>query len=82
MRDYGKACGSFYDAVHARTICHLDDPLLRAAITEASKRPLGDAWAWNRKNASNITPLVAVTLARYGVTNTPEDKPIQRSRIF
>lgn len=82
MRDYGKACGSFYDAINARTICHLDDPLLRAAITEASKRPLGDAWAWNRRNASNITPLVAVTLARYGVTNTPEEKPIVRSRVF
>ena len=59
-----------------------DEQAIQAAAAEASKRPLGDAWAWNRRNASNITPLVAVTLARYGVTNTPEEKPIVRSRVF
>lgn len=81
-RDYAKACGSFYDAIQAQTITHLGDPILRAAVAESSKRPLGDAWAWNRKKASNITPLEAVTLARYAVTNNPEEKPIQRSRIY
>jgi hypothetical protein len=82
LRDYARACGSFYDAVQARTICHLDDPNLRQAIEGSSKRALGDSWAWSRHSTNNITPLVAATLARYGVVNEPEDKPVQRSKIF
>jgi hypothetical protein len=32
------------------------------------KRRSGDAWAWSRKNSSiDISPLVAVTLALWGV---------------
>ena len=35
----------------------------------AATRPLGDAWAWARKGLStDITPLVAVSLARWGHT--------------
>ena len=82
LRDYARACGSFYDAVQARTICHLDDPNLRQAIEGSSKRALGDSWAWSRHSTNNITPLVAATLARYGVVNEPEEKPVQRSKIF
>lgn len=82
LRDYARACGSFYDAVQERTICHLDDPNLRDAIIGSSKRPLGDSWAWNRQSTTNITPLVAVTLARYGLVNEPEEKPVVRSQIF
>jgi hypothetical protein len=34
----------------------------------ATQRPLGDRWAWSRKNSSiDISPLVAVTLALWGV---------------
>jgi hypothetical protein len=31
-----------------------------------AKRPLGDAWAWSRKAAVDISSLVAVTLALWG----------------
>jgi hypothetical protein len=35
--------------------------------SRAPTRPLGDAWAWGRKGLSTeITPLVAVSLARWG----------------
>jgi hypothetical protein len=35
-----------------------------AAIRIARTRPLGDAWAWSRKNSTgNISPLVSATLA-------------------
>jgi hypothetical protein len=31
-------------------------------------RPLGDAWAWARRGVSvDISPLVAVTLAKWGL---------------
>ena len=82
LRDYARACGSFYDAVQAKTICHLDDPNLRDAIIGSTKRALGDSWAWSRKSTNNITPLVAATLARYGVINEPVELPVARSKIF
>lgn len=82
LRDYARSCGSFYDAVQSKTISHIDDPNLRAAIIGSSKRPLGDSWAWNRQSTTNITPLVAVTLARYGVITQTEDIPVVRSKIY
>lgn len=82
LRDYARACGSFFDAVQAKTICHLDDPNLRTAIQGSTKRPLGDSWAWNRQSTTNITPLVAVTLARYGVVTKIDDQPVARSKIY
>ena len=40
-------------------------PALDAAVAGAATQPLGDAWAWARKGLStDITPLVAVSLAR------------------
>lgn len=82
LRDYARACGSFYDAVQAKSICHLDDPNLRQAIVGSTKRALGDSWAWSRNSTNNITPLVAATLARYGVVNEPIEMPVQRSKIY
>jgi hypothetical protein len=40
------------------------------AIRGATTRPLGDAWAWSRKNSDvDITPLVSCTLAHWAVGN-------------
>ena len=68
-RDYAAACGQFYDAVTSvhPTLAHLDQPVLNIAAASARKRVLGDAWAWARKVGGDISPLVAVTLARYGL---------------
>lgn len=70
--DMARACGSFYDAVTEDTLFHLDDPVLAKALVAAGKRPLAGGWAWNRKSG-DIAPLVAVTLAAYGVLLQPED---------
>jgi hypothetical protein len=49
---------------------HPDQPLLNDALAAARKRPLGDAWAWHRKSATaDITPLVAVTFAAFGLAS-------------
>jgi hypothetical protein len=62
--DYGKACGFFVDAVGERSLRHLGQPDLDAAIRGARARPLVDRWAWSRtKSTINISPLVAATLA-------------------
>ena len=66
--DMADACAWFYQAVMERTMRHTGQPQLDAALAGASKRTLGDRWAWNRKTAAaDITPLVAATLALWGV---------------
>lgn len=67
-REMASACGGFYDAVMDSRLRHIGQPQLGLAVAAARKRPLRDAWAWNRKNAaSDITTLVAGTLALWGV---------------
>jgi hypothetical protein len=62
--DQAEACGAFVDAVEQRTIRHLGTTELVTAIRGAAQRPLGDAWAWSRKNSGvDITPLVTCTMA-------------------
>lgn len=68
-----RACGSFYDAVTEGQLFHLNDPELDKPLTTAGKRPLAGGWAWNRKSG-DISPIVAVTLAAYGVLLLPDDE--------
>jgi hypothetical protein len=78
MRQYGQACGSFYDAVEEGTIAHLGDTRLQAAIEGATRRKLGEQWAWSRRTETDITPLVACTIARYALVSNlsvPTPKP-------
>lgn len=68
-REVGQAFGMFLDAVTAGDLRHLGDPILRDAIAGAKKRPIGDAFTWDRKNyAIDVTPLAAATLALWGYT--------------
>lgn len=67
--DYGKACGLFVDCVGERTLRHLGQQELDAAVRGARARPLVDRWAWSRtKSSVNISPLVAATLALWSAT--------------
>ena len=75
MRDYARACGSFYDGVIDGTVTHLGDRLLTDAVGAASKRRLAEQWAWNRRSTVDITPLVAATLARWGVVAGTQTLP-------
>lgn len=79
-RDMAKACGSFFDAVYEDRLRHIDQPQVNAALGAARKRVLGDAWAWNRQSqASDITPLVACTLALWGAQSSTVKKPSRSS---
>ncbi|MFJ1964890.1 terminase [Streptomyces massasporeus] len=74
-RDVAAACGQFYDAVTEQTLSHLDQAPLAAALAGAQKRTLGDAWAWARRIVSvDISPLVAATLAKWGLGVEVEDE--------
>jgi hypothetical protein len=76
-RDYAAACGQLYDAVTGERlgVAHLDQPVLNLAVGAARKRVLGDAWAWARKLGGDVSPLVAVTLARYGLVKAGDARP-------
>jgi len=67
-RDVVQAVGQFYDAVAAGRIVHLGQAPLATALAGARKRDLGEAWAWARRGVGvDITPLVGVTNARWGL---------------
>ncbi|MGQ4548292.1 hypothetical protein ACUH96_00880 [Dermabacteraceae bacterium P13077] len=68
-RQYAQSCGVVYDLVRQRQLAHLDDDVLAEAVEASRVKLKGDSlWVWDRKNAvSNVSPLVAVTLAVWGV---------------
>ena len=79
-RDMAAACGQFYSGAYEAWLRHTNQPQLNVALSVARKRSLGDAWAWNRKNAtSDITPLVACTLALWGAQSSTVKRPQRRS---
>jgi hypothetical protein len=66
-RDHANACGLFVDLVEQQALRHLGTAELASALRGATRRQLGDAWAWSRRNSAvDISPLVAVTLALWG----------------
>ncbi len=67
-REMAQACGGWFEAVTEHgSFRHLSQSSLNDALKGAKTRPLGDAWAWARRDSTvNISPLVAVTLAHYG----------------
>lgn len=84
-RDMGQACGAFFDAVtnDPPSLTHFDQPMLAKALGAAKKRPLGDAWAWARKNTTvDISPLVAVTLALHGLGISEPGKKKRSGKVW
>lgn len=81
-KEHAQACGMFFaGVVQDDTVRHLGCGDLRDALRGAAKRPLGDAWAWSRKSSAvDISPLVACTLALWGLhEHTPrQTEPLVR----
>lgn len=66
--DMAKACGNFYEFVTEKKLRHVGSPHLAASVAAGRRRDLMDSWAWDRKDrSSDITQLVAVTLALHGL---------------
>jgi phage terminase large subunit-like protein len=79
-RDMAIACAKFYDAVMDKSLRHTDQSQVNVALSVARKRPLQGGWAWNRKDiASDITPVVAETLALWGAQNENVNRPTRRT---
>lgn len=66
--DIAKACGGMHDAVIAGRIRHVGEPVLQQCVSAAVARPMGDAWALDRKRSPiDISPLVACTQALWAL---------------
>lgn len=62
--DFGGHCGLLFDRVRDARIRHRNDPTILAALKDARKHKLVDAWEWERENVdTDAAPLVAVTAA-------------------
>jgi len=82
--DMSKACGAFLDGVKQGRLTHFDQEQLNAAIDGAKKRKIGTAggWGWDRADPdTDISPLVAVTLARFGASVTKKRSGAKTSRV-
>lgn len=65
--EHASACGLLYDLIEQGRLRHLGTDELRRALEGAATRPLGEAWAWSRRSSkTDISPLVACTLAVWG----------------
>ena len=69
-----RACGEFHDAVLHGMITHRSDSRLTDAVLGAGKRRMSDGWVWDRRAGTDISALMAATLARWGVLS---DKDMQ-----
>ena len=78
LADVNVACQSFVDSVAGDRLRHPGDPALTAAATTARERVTNTetmAWAWAREHSSlSITPLVAATLAVWGLGSSKAKK--------
>lgn len=77
--DMGQACGRVQDMLRDGTLTHLpehgQEPLWNA-VRKATLRPIGKngMFAWNRPDdETDISPLVAATIALHGATTTRRD---------
>lgn len=68
-REYAQACEAFTVAVTDRTVWHMGDQRLQAALVGAGRRLSGDGlWTWSRRTSEvDICPLVAATGALWGL---------------
>jgi len=79
-RDMAIGCAKYYDGIMDGSVFHTNQPQVNVALSVATKRPLAGAWAWNRRNpTSNISPVVAETLALWGAQNDNVVRPTRRT---
>lgn len=66
-RQHAQACGELYAAVvEDQSFRHLGQQVLDIARKQATRKPYGDAWAWERRKPNqSVSPIAAVTIARW-----------------
>jgi hypothetical protein len=74
-QDVAVAHGEFLDLVASGELAHLGQRELTEAVRGAQRRPLGGARAWERRVAVDQAPLVAATLAVWGLLHATLPPP-------
>lgn len=84
FRDLGRACEGLSVSVGTRSVAHLGDPIFTSAISGAGRRDIGDGmWAWSRRNSDvDISPLVAASLAWWGLATAEPPQPAPASPVI
>lgn len=81
-RDMAIASGQLYDAVMEPTpqVRHVDQPQMNVAVSVARKRAMrAGGWAWTPNDAeSDISPMVAASLALWGARKDDVERPTRR----
>lgn len=79
-----QACALFKMRVENGTIVHKDQAGLTDALLSARKRDAGEAggWLWNRRDETDISPLVAATLATFAHSRTSVAAPVEDNRVI
>lgn len=78
----GAACGGFIADIEEGDLGHTGDPLLLAAIRGLEKRPIGKVFGFAAKPGTVISPVVAFSLARWGLLtlgNKKKKRPANRA---
>jgi hypothetical protein len=73
-REYAAACAALLEALCADSpaVRYRPHPALDAAAAAAVRRPLGDAWAWGRRQSSgSLAALTAMTVACWAADHAP-----------
>lgn len=66
-QEMAQACGALINDLTEDRVRHCDQDALNDAVTQAKAKRTGDAWKWDRVDASgDICPLVAITVALHG----------------
>lgn len=81
-KQHGAACAQVYDDIIERRMVHRGQVELDEAVSNAKTKPLGDsAWKWAKTEATaDISPLIALTLARHGWSTRGEKKQLAAER--
>lgn len=83
LRNKVDACGELYDDVLAGNVAHGNDPLLASNLAGAAKKASGEAWLYVRGSSlEDITPLYAVTLARWLWVDTNDGRYAVEDSIY
>lgn len=69
-----------HDPDAPRLFVHLDDVYLNDAVEAGKKRTPGEAgeWLWHRRDTTDISPLVAMTLAVFAFTRSEGAQPTKQ----
>jgi hypothetical protein len=75
--DVVKACNAVYDDIIGARFTVLDSfGSSAAAAAAAMKKRSGDTWRWDRRGGGDISPLMAITFARWAAT-----PPLKRAAL-